>query len=111
MYLAARSYWPPLKRRAPASRYFTGGTGAGGRAAASVAGAALSGGAPSVAAPHAPRVNRIVSVLSLPNATSFRRSRGRPPTSLATVALTYPRGGDVIPVLRTRPVPWGRTAA
>src|SRR5258708_22627814 len=92
MYLAARSSCPLLNSRAPASRYFTGGTGDGGRAAAWVAGAALSGGAPSVVAPHAPRVKRIVSVLSLPNATSFRRRRGRPPTSLATVS-DVPRGG------------------
>src|SRR4029077_4198692 len=86
MFRGARSYWPLLKRRAPASKYFTGGTGDGGRAAEAFGAAASSGGAPSVVAPHAPRVKRIVSVLSLPNATSFRRTLRRPTTSVATVS-------------------------
>ena len=42
-------------------------------AAAPGDGAASSGVAPSVAAPHAPKIKMTVSVLSIPNATSFRR--------------------------------------
>ena len=47
--------------------------GAGFRTAVAGDGAASSGDAPSVAAPHAPKIKMTVSVLSLPNATSFRR--------------------------------------
>ena len=50
-----------------------GGTGAGLRAAEADGEFASSGDAPSVAAPHALMTKMTVSVLSLPNATSFRR--------------------------------------
>jgi hypothetical protein len=50
-----------------------GGTGAGLRAAGLGDEFASSGDAPSVAAPHAPMIKMTASVLSLPNATSFRR--------------------------------------
>ncbi len=69
-----------------------GGRREGGRVVGVAEDDASSGGEPSVAAPHAPRVKRIVSVLSLPNATSFRRFRAQPPTSLAAV-LPWSRGG------------------
>src|SRR6202023_937406 len=96
MYFAASSYCPLLNSLAPASRYLTGGAFSGGRAPAAVGGAASSGCAPSVAAPHAPRDKRIVSVLSLPNATSFRRDPDdrRLPWRRS---LTCPGRGDMVP--------------
>src|SRR5690606_30847058 len=53
-----------------------------------------------------PRVKRIVSVLRLPNATSFRRSRCRPPTSLAAAHFRGDTGAtDLSPVALQGPPP------
>ena len=86
--------WALLNRRAPASRYLIGGAGGGWRVAEDGAAAASSGAAPSEAPPHAPRIKMRLTVISLPNATSFRRSRRRPPTSLATAHDLSSRVGD-----------------
>lgn len=62
-----------------------------------------------MATPQAPRVKRIVNVLKLPNATSFRRNRDRPPTSLAAAHLRVVLGAaDLSPVSLQWPPPAAR---
>ena len=84
--LLASPGFAELNRRDPASRYLIGGTGGGCR----VAEVASSGAATAVAPPHVPRIKMRLTVLSLPNATSF------PP--LATTAADVP-GDGLCPVI------------
>jgi hypothetical protein len=79
-----------------------GGTGAGLRVAGADDGAASSGNAPSVAAPHTPKIKMTVSVLSLPNATSFRRHEDTADIPEGGY-LMIPTAGDLDSVLSPEP--------